>query len=105
VVNAVAGSLKLQNITTEHIRAEQLTGKYDFVVSRAVTSLSAFLPWMKDKFIQRNLHILPNGMFFLKGGDLMEELLPYHNRVTVYPINEFFTEPFFEEKKVVHICN
>ena len=103
VVNAVAEALKLQNITTQHIRAEQLNGKYDFVVSRAVASISAFLPWMKDKFLQRNLHTLPNGMFFLKGGDLTAELLPYRDRATVFPINEFFTEPFFEEKKVVYI--
>jgi len=103
VVNAVAEALKLQNITTQHIRAEQLTEKYDFVVSRAVTSLSAFLPWMKDKFLQRNLHSLPNGMLFLKGGDLAAELLPYRDRATVFPINDFFSEPFFEEKKVVYI--
>jgi len=104
VVNAVVEALKLQNITTQHIRAEQLIGKYDFVVSRAVTSLSVFLSWMKDKFIQRNLHTLPNGMIFLKGGDLMEELLPCRDRATVFPINVFFPEPFFEEKKVVHVC-
>ena len=103
VVNAVAGALKLQNIATQHIRAEQLTGKYDFVVSRAVTSLSGFLPWMKNKFLQRKLHTLPNGMFFLKGGDLEEELLPYRERATVFPVNDFFSEPFFEGKKVVHI--
>ena len=103
VVNAVAEALKLQNITTQHIRAEQLTEKYDFVVSRAVTSLSAFLPWMKDKFLQRNLHSLPNGMLFLKGGDLAAELLPYRDRVTVFPINDFFSEPFFEGKKVVYV--
>jgi 16S rRNA (guanine527-N7)-methyltransferase len=99
VVNAVVEALKLQNITTQHIRAEKLSGKYDFVVSRAVTSLSDFLPWMKDKFSQRNLHILPNGMFFLKGGDLTAELLPHSNRTTVFHIHDFFNEPFFEEKK------
>ena len=105
VVNAVAGAIKLQNITSQHIRVEQLTGKYDFAVSRAVTSLSVFLPWMKDKFIQRNLHALPNGMFFLKGGDLAAELLPYRDRVKIFPVSDFFTEPFFEEKKVVYIQN
>ena len=103
VVNAVTEALKLHNITTQHIRAEQLTGKYDFAVSRAVTSISIMLPWMKDKFLQRNLHTLPNGMLFLKGGDLTAELLPYRDRATVFPISDFFTEPFFEEKKVVYI--
>jgi len=103
VVDAVAGALQLQNVTTQHIRAEHLTGQYDFVVSRAVTSLSAFLPWMNGKFLKHNRHPLPNGMFFLKGGDLTEELLPYRDRAIVFPISEFFTEPFFEGKKVVYI--
>jgi len=103
VVNAVAEALKLQNITTQQIRAEHVTGKYDFAVSRAVTSIATFLPWVKDKFLQRNLHTLSNGMFFLKGGDLTAELFPYRDRTTVFPISDFFDEPFFEEKKVVYI--
>ena len=103
VVNAVAEALQLQNVTTQHIRAEQLTGKYDFVVSRAVSSLSDFLPWVKDKLIQRSLHTISNGMFFLKGGDLTTELLPYRDRATVFPVSQFFTEPFFEGKMVVYV--
>ena len=105
VVDAIVGALHLQNITTQHIRAEQLTGTYDFVLSRAVTSLPVFLSWMKGKFSQRKLHLLPNGMIFLKGGDLTAELLPYHERATVFQISDFFTEPFFAEKKVIHINN
>jgi 16S rRNA (guanine527-N7)-methyltransferase len=105
VVDAVADALKLQNVTTQHVRAEQLTGKYDFVVSRAVTSLPAFIPWMKGKFREQTLHTIPNGMFFLKGGDLTEELQPYRERAIVWPISDFFTEPFFEEKKVVYVKN
>ena len=103
VVNAVVEALNLHNITTQHIRAEQLTDKYDFVVSRAVASISAFLPWVKDKFVQRNLHPEPNGIFFLKGGDLTAELFPYRNRITVFPVSNFFSEPFFEGKKVVYV--
>ena len=105
VVNVIAEALELHNITTQHIRAEQLTDKYDFVVSRAVTSIPAFLPWIKDKFIQRKLHTLPNGIFFLKGGDLTDELRPYRDRATVFPINIFFNEPFFEGKKVVYLTS
>jgi len=105
VVDAVAGALQLQNIATQHIRAEHLTGTYDFVVSRAVTSLSAFLPWMKDKFLKLNRHPLPNGMFFLKGGDLTAELLPYRDRTIIFPISDFFTELFFNEKKVVYLSS
>lgn len=103
VVDAVVEALNLQNVTTQHIRAEQLTDQYDFAVSRAVTALYDFLPWMKDKFYPQNRHSLPNGMFFLKGGDLTAELLPYQNRVTVFHIKDFFAEDFFEEKKVVYI--
>jgi len=105
VVDAVAEALQLHNITTQHIRAEQLTGKYDFVVSRAVTSLPVFIPWMKGKFLERYLHELPNGMFFLKGGDLTEELQLYHNRATVWKVSDFFTESFFEEKKVLYVSS
>ena len=103
VVDAVAEALQLRNVATQHVRAEQLNDSFDFVVSRAVTSLPAFLPWMKGKFLQRNLHALPNGMLFLKGGDLSEELSPYRGRANIFAINEFFEEPFFEEKKVVYI--
>ena len=103
VVDAVAEALQLRNVATQHIRAEQLNDSFDFVVSRAVTALPAFLPWVKGKFLQRNLHDLPNGMLFLKGGDLAEELFPYRDRASVFPINEFFSEPFFEEKKVVYV--
>ncbi len=105
VVDAVSEALQLQNVTTQHIRAEQLNNKYDFVVSRAVTSLPAFIPWTKGKFLQRQLHTMPNGTLFLKGGDLTEELYPYKQQVTVWPISDFFTELFFEEKKVVYINN
>ena len=105
VVDAVIDALQLQNTTTQHIRAEQLSAKYDFLVSRAVSSLSDFLPWAKDKFIERQLHDLPNGMLFLKGGNLAEELLPYRKRATVFPVSQFFEEPFFEEKKLVYIAN
>ena len=102
VVDAVVEALNLRNVTTQHIRAEQLTGKYDFVVSRAVTSLSAFIPWMKDKLLKRSLHSIPNGMFFLKGGDITAEIFPYRNKTTVFHISDFFTEPFFDGKKVVY---
>ena len=103
VVDAVVDALQLQNVSTQHIRAEQLTGKYDFVVSRAVASLSGFIPWMKDKIIDRQQHTLPNGMFFLKGGDLEEELRPYRKRATIFPVSHFFEEAFFEGKKVVYV--
>ena len=105
VVDAVSEALRLQNVTTQHIRAEQLKSRCDFVVSRAVTSLGEFILWMNGKFSERSLHDIPNGMFFLKGGDLTDELRPYRNRTTVWPISDFFTEPFFNEKKVVYVSS
>jgi 16S rRNA (guanine527-N7)-methyltransferase len=103
-VDAIVTAIKLQNVTTQHIRAEQLTGQYDFAVSRAVTSLAAFLPWMNGKFTPQHRHELPNGMIFLKGGDLRNELINSHTPATVHPINNFFTGSFFKEKAVIYIA-
>jgi 16S rRNA (guanine527-N7)-methyltransferase len=105
VAAAVADALKLQNVTTQQTRAEQLAHKYDFVISRAVTSLPKFIPWMKGKFLERTFHTIPNGMFFLKGGDLTEELQACKEQTSVWNISEFFTEPFFKEKKLVYVKN
>ena len=105
VVDAVAESLHLRNVATQHIRAEQLKEQFDFVVSRAVTSLSNFIPWMEGKFFRHNQHAIPNGFLFLKGGDLTEELLPYRDRARIFHISDFFDEPFFQEKEVVYIRN
>ena len=103
VVDAVKDALRLKNVTTQHIRAEQLTEKFDFVVSRAVTSLPEFITWVKGKFIRHNIHSMPNGMFLLKGGDLTGELFACRDRAKIFSINDFFDLPFFEEKKVVYI--
>jgi len=103
VVDAIAEALQLQNITTQHIRAEDLSCKVDFAVSRAVTSLPVFLSWMKNKFLKRNRHSLPNGTLFLKGGDITDELQSYRNRASIFEISQYFSEIFFEEKKIVHV--
>ncbi len=103
VVNAVASSLRLENVVGEHIRAEEVKGKYDFVVSRAVTSMKEFYGWVYNKFKKEDLHLLGNGILYLKGGDLTEEMTelgkPFHeNKLT-----EYFEEDFFETKKVVYV--
>ena len=103
VVDAVVEALQLKNVTSQHIRAEQVTDKYDFVVSRAVASLSDFIPWTKGKFLKQNRHAIPNGIFLLKGGDLTAELSSYQSQTTIFDIFTFFSEPFFEEKKVVYV--
>jgi 16S rRNA (guanine527-N7)-methyltransferase len=102
VVEAVSNELKLNNVQTFHGRAEIVKGSYHFVVSRAVTTLSEFWKWIDLKFARESFNALPNGVLYLKGGDLQEELKPF-KQAQVYPIKDFFTEEFFETKAVVHV--
>lgn len=102
VVKAVAETLGLNNLTTAHTRAEAVTEKFDFVVSRAVTPMPGFVPWVKDNIEQTSRHALKNGILYLKGGDLTQELKTFPE-ATIYPLSRYFEEPFFETKKVVHL--
>jgi 16S rRNA (guanine527-N7)-methyltransferase len=102
VVHAVVDALDLKNVKAEQIRAENVKGDYDFIVSRAVTNMPDFVSWIKDKIKKQNKHNLPNGILYLKGGDLTEELKDFP-RATEYNIADFFKEDFFETKKVVHL--
>lgn len=102
VVNAVAQELELKNVTGVHQRAEKVKDKFDFIVSRAVTRMDAFVPWVRKKVLAESVHELPNGILYLKGGDLSEELAPFPKAKTT-PLNQFFTEEFFETKQVVHL--
>ena len=102
VVRGVAESLGLKNIETVNGRAEQLTQRFDYIVSRAVTDMRTFVGWVWDK-IERGQHgSLPNGILYLKGGDLAEELALTRRRWTIYDISHFFDEEFFETKKAVY---
>lgn len=102
VVAAVAHALKLENITSEHLRAEAVQGQFDFVVSRAVTTMPSFVKWVNKKVRKEQLHELSNGILYLKGGDLTEELSSF-KKTSIYDLNDFFEEDFFETKKVVHL--
>ena len=102
VVNGVAGSLGLVNIKTTHSRAESVQGNYDFIVSRAVTTMPDFVSWVKNRVAKKSLHNLKNGILYLKGGDLTEELKLY-KKATLYDLNTYFEEDFFETKKIVHL--
>ncbi len=106
VVNEVAKALGLTNVTAEQKRAEELKYSYDFVVSRAVTDLPTFIGWIWKKIIPNGENALPNGILYLKGGDLKEEVkatnIP-HNQVELYDLHTFFKETFFETKKLVYI--
>lgn len=102
VVKAVAEALDLKNVKAEQMRAENVKGDFDFIISRAVTNMPDFVSWVKDKIKKQNKHELRNGILYLKGGDLTEELAPFP-KAKEYNIADFFEDPFFETKKVVHL--
>ncbi len=102
VVQEISTSLGLQNVTTLNSRAEEGTEKYDFIVSRAVTAFPQFYTWVKGKIYTQNKNALPNGILYLKGGELEEELMNFRNRVKVFEIKDFFQEEFFETKKIIY---
>jgi 16S rRNA (guanine527-N7)-methyltransferase len=102
VVQAVAEALELKNVKAEQIRAENVKGDFDFIVSRAVTNMPDFVSWVKTKIKKNNKHELKNGILYLKGGDLTEELKDFP-KATEYNLADFFEDEFFETKKVVHV--
>jgi 16S rRNA (guanine527-N7)-methyltransferase len=102
VVNAVVEGLGLKNVKAEQLRAENVKGDFDFIVSRAVTNMPDFVSWIKDKIKKVNKHEIKNGILYLKGGDLTEELALFPKAIQ-FNISEFFTDEFFETKKVVHL--
>lgn len=103
VVQNIAESIGLTNLQAMQIRAEQLPESYDFVVSRAVTDIKTFCSWVWKKITPRGVNVLPNGILYLKGGDLTEELSTIPYRKVIYEIPEFFDDEFFETKKVVYL--
>lgn len=102
VVNEVATSIELKNLKAEQKRAELVTDKFDFIVSRAVTNMPDFVSWVKGKIKKQSVHELKNGILYLKGGDLAEELKDFP-KATQYDLSDYFTDEFFETKKVVHL--
>lgn len=102
VVNEVAQGLGLQNVKAEQMRAENVKEEFDFIVSRAVTNMPDFYKWVKDKIRKKSNHELKNGILYLKGGDLTEELQDFP-KATLYNLSDFFKDEFFETKKVVHL--
>jgi 16S rRNA (guanine527-N7)-methyltransferase len=102
VVQAVVDALELKNVKAEQLRAELVKGDFDFIVSRAVTKMPDFVSWIKDKVKKKSKHELRNGILYLKGGDLTEELKDFP-KATQYDLADFFEDEFFETKKVVHV--
>lgn len=102
VVDEVVAGLQLQNVTTSHSRVEALNGTFDFIISRAVAAMPTFVHWTKGKIAKAQNNTLKNGILYLKGGDLTDELKDYKT-VRVYNLSDYFSEPFFETKKLVHL--
>ena len=102
VVHAVQESLGLKNVQASQLRAEDFKGKVDFVVSRAVAKMDSFVPWIQKNIRSTHKHNLKNGILYLKGGDLTEELASFP-KAQEYDLNPFFSTPFFETKKVVYL--
>jgi len=103
VVSAVAGELELKNVIPLRKRVEEEKKRYDFAVSRAVTDFSKFVGIVNKNIERGGFNDLKNGIIYLKGGDLTEELVKYATRVRVWNIKDFFTEPFFETKRIVYL--
>lgn len=102
VVNEIVQSIGLSNLKAQQKRANTVDESFDFIVSRAVTSMPEFVQWVKGKTLKSNKHELANGILYLKGGDLTQELANFP-KAKLYKLSDFFSDPFFETKKVVHL--
>ena len=102
VVQEVVDGLQLKNVIALNIRVEDLNSQFDFIVSRAVAAMPTFVHWVKGKIKKESVHDRKNGILYLKGGDLSEELENYKTAQT-FDLTDYFTEDFFETKKVVYL--
>lgn len=103
VVKEVSAALGLKNVRAEQIRAEEVKGKYDFIVSRAVTRMKEFYGWVHNKTKDKSINVLDNGILYLKGGDLDEEMNELKHPYSLYNLSDYFKEEFFETKRVVYV--
>lgn len=101
VVNEIAAALQLKNVKAYHSRVEDVKERFHFIVSRAVTEFPVFYNWVRNKVSNEQFNALPNGILYLKGGDLQEEFGKYFEKAVFHPLNQFFEEEFFDTKKVV----
>jgi 16S rRNA (guanine527-N7)-methyltransferase len=103
VVQEVSNALELTNLSAEHARAEQVSGQFDFVVSRAVTRLTEFYPWVQNKFNKKSFNDLDNGILYLKGVDLMEEFDQLKKPYQLFSLKDYYTDEWFESKGLVFV--
>ena len=108
VVQAIVDSLQLQNVKAVNCRAEKAEGvdeQFDFIISRATSSLSEIVKWTEGKLKKKNTHVILNGFICLKGGGLSEDIKLFKKNMQVFPISNYFSETFFESKKIVYLPN
>lgn len=103
VVKEVASCLNLKNVTALNCRVETIDSKFDFIVSRAVTNLPDFYFWTKNKVEKENINSIGNGLLYLKGGDVKQEVSQIKKKISIYDLPNYFEEEFFVTKKLVHI--
>jgi len=103
VVNEISNALGLTNVKAEQVRVEQVKDRYDFVISRAVTRFDAFRKLTRKNIHSKQHNTLTNGILYLKGGEFADELMGIEKQITIYAISDFFHEPFFETKKIIHL--
>jgi 16S rRNA (guanine527-N7)-methyltransferase len=103
VVEAISKALELKNVTAKNINVKLLNDQFDFVVSRAVTSLPEFVQLVSKNIARKDKNSIPNGIIYLKGGDLTEEIKPFKKVVQVLDGSSFFEEEFFETKKILYL--
>ena len=103
VISAIAEELNLDNVTTVRKRAENEESKYDFITGRAVTQFNKFVKLTTKNILRNSNNTLKNGILYLKGGEIDEELAAFRDKIIVWNIKEFFNEPFFETKKIIYL--
>lgn len=105
VVKEVTEALGLKNVASRHERAENIKEQFDFILSRAVTAMPKFITWTKGQFLKKNNNTFKNGILYLKGGDLTEEMATVKKAVQYFDLSDIYSEEFFETKKVVYVRN
>lgn len=103
VISAIADELNLENVQTVNKRVEDEQTEYDFITGRAVTQFTKFVNLTKKNISEKGINNLKNGIIYLKGGEMGKELNPYRDKITVWNIKDFFSEPFFETKKIIYL--
>ena len=103
VIDEIGTQINLNNIDTVHQRIENYTGKFDFITSRAVTQFPKFVGWVRNNIKSSQQNAMKNGIFYLKGGDFNDEIKNFKDKIQLFHIQNFFTEDFFETKKVIYL--